>query len=52
MVDVRDAEVERSDEDEFRGRDAGEKVDGDDGGAEDHFFRYGSLKGVSASKES
>ena len=46
VVDVRDAEVEWGNEDEIAGRDAGEKMDGDDGGAEDDLFCYWALEGV------
>jgi len=48
MVDVCDTEVEWGQEDEVCGWDAGEEVEGEDGGAEDEFFCYGALgEGVS-----
>ena len=43
VVDVRDAEVERGQEDCLRGGgDAGEEVEGDDEGAEDQLFGDGA----------
>lgn len=43
VVQVGDAEVERGEEDDLRGGEVGEEVEGDDAGAPDEFFAYGAL---------
>ena len=46
MVHVRDAEVEGRKENDVRGGDVCEEVEGREEGAENDFFRYGALLSV------